>query len=197
MSAPPRLTPLDPAGFGRAPWKNGGGVTLDIATAQRPGGSGGWDGVIWRFGRTAIVSEAPFSDLSGYDRWQVVVSGAGLVLETPSAPIDLREAFRPVTYDGGLPIRSRLEQGPVEVVNLIGDRLLVATALAVPAIGETTTLPAGLHIAYAPAEAAAMTLDGRRTALPAGHALRIEADGATAFAVEAGRVLVASILPRG
>ena len=34
---------------------------------------GSWDGMIWRFGRTAIVTPGPFSDLSGFDRQQVLV----------------------------------------------------------------------------------------------------------------------------
>ena len=31
------ITPLDPAGYRHTPWKNGGGVTIDIAESMRPG----------------------------------------------------------------------------------------------------------------------------------------------------------------
>ena len=119
-----RLTAIDPAAFRHTPWKNGGGVTTDIAESMLPGfAPGSWEGMVWRFGRTAIVTPAPFSDLSGFDRLQVLVSGSGLVLETPDGEIDVRQPFKPVRFAGETPIVSRLEAGPVEVVNLIGDRV--------------------------------------------------------------------------
>jgi uncharacterized protein len=46
------ITPLDPAGYRRTPWKNGGGVTVDIAEHEDA----------WRFGRTPITTAGPFSD---------------------------------------------------------------------------------------------------------------------------------------
>ena len=80
---------IDPAGYRQTPWKNGGGVTVDIAGAFREDARAGqWDDMIWRFGWTTIAKPAPFSDLSGFDRMQVVVRGHGLVLRTPDADID-------------------------------------------------------------------------------------------------------------
>ena len=79
------ITLLDPAGYLRTPWKNGGGTTVDIAFL----------GDVWRFGRTPIVQAGPFSDYTGFDRVQVLVSGSGLVLETPQGEIDVRQPFRP------------------------------------------------------------------------------------------------------
>jgi environmental stress-induced protein Ves len=69
------ITPLDPAGYRRTPWKNGGGVTVDIAEHEDA----------WRFGRTPITTSGPFSDYSGFDRAQVLVAGRGLVLQTPTS----------------------------------------------------------------------------------------------------------------
>ena len=69
-----RLTTIDPAAYRHTPWKNGGGVTIDIAESLLPGfPPGSWEGMVWRFGRTAIVAPGPFSDLSGFDR----AAGAG------------------------------------------------------------------------------------------------------------------------
>ena len=106
------LLRLDPAHYITTPWKNGGGVTVDIA----------FEGETWRFGRTPIVAPGAFSDYRGFDRVQVLVAGSGLVLQTPDGEIDVRQPFRPVHFAGETPIVSRLEAGPVEVVNLIGDR---------------------------------------------------------------------------
>ena len=56
---------LDPKAYRRTPWKNGGGVTIDIADDYAPGAApGSWSGMLWRLGHTQIVEPAPFSDLS-------------------------------------------------------------------------------------------------------------------------------------
>ena len=56
---------LDPKAYRRTPWKNGGGVTIDIADDYAPGTPpGSWSGMLWRFGRTQIVTPAPFDCLA-------------------------------------------------------------------------------------------------------------------------------------
>src|SRR5882757_9155297 len=138
------ITRLDPASYRRTPWKNGGGITIDIAEAYREGvAPGGWEGMVWRFGRTAITTPGPFSDLSGCDRVQAVVAGQGLVLVAPDHEIDVRRPFVPVRFAGETPIVSRLEAGAVEVVNLIGDRSIVRIDLSVLEAGETRRLGPG------------------------------------------------------
>lgn len=187
-------TPIAPEDFRRTPWKNGGGVATDIAGAYREGSApGNWDDVVWRFGRTAIVAPGPFSDLSGYERLQVVIAGTGLVLETAAGEIDLRRPFAPVRYDGGTPIVTRLEDGPVEVVNLIADRALCAIDLRVARHGESLTLSEGIHILYAPDASVAARCDDADIGLPGGHALRIDATAAAPLRLASGRALLASI----
>ena len=190
----PTLTPLSPESFRSKPWKNGGGVTLDIADACRPGADpAGWEGMIWRLGRTAIVQPGPFSDLAGYERLQAVVVGSGLVLDGADCEVDLRRPFHPVRYDGGIPLVSRLENGPVEVVNLIADRALCRVDMVVATVG-TSLAPAGaIHILYAPGEAVSGRCGAQDFAVPGGHALRIEAAADVALTVEAGRALLATI----
>jgi environmental stress-induced protein Ves len=190
------LTRLDPADYGRAPWKNGGGVTIEIAARYRDDAvAGSWNGLVWRLGRTAIVTPAPFSDLSGHDRQQVVVAGRGLVLDTPGGEIDLREPFRPMGYDGGLSIVSRLEDGPVEVVNLIADRNLARIAIAVLQEGSALFLQPGTHIVYAASGPLAFEVEGTPTPLAHDQALRIDAARPLKLRGEAGRGLIASIYP--
>ncbi len=173
------ITLLDPARYRRTPWKNGGGTTVDIAEQDD----------VWRFGRTPITQSGPFSDYTGFDRLQVLVAGRGLVLETPDAEIDVREPFKPVRFTGETRITSRLEAGPVEVVNLIARRSAVAIDLIVVAAGQSVPLAKGIHLAYAAAGAA--RVDGRD--VPADHCLRIE-DGPAMLACEAGRIVLGSVV---
>ena len=186
------LEHLDPANYLRTPWKNGRGVLVDIARQGQ-----GWDGagLIWHYGRTAIVEPGPFSDLSGYDRLQVVIRGRGLVLVTPAGDIDLREPFRPHRYDGGMPIVTRLEQGAVEVANLIADRRKVAIDLRVASSGDVVPAAPGEHIVHAAADSASVMVSDETCPLLEDHAVRVRCAMETSIRVKSGRVLIASVYP--
>lgn len=189
---------LPASGFRRTPWKNGGGVTVDIADAYRAGAEpGSWAGMVWRFGRTTIDRPGPFSDLAGYDRILTVVAGRGLVLRSgDGAALDMRAPCRPVAFPGELALASELEEGPVEVVNLIGDRAAVAIAVDVLARPGPVRLAAGEVVLYAPAGAAAVALGAEELAIPAGDALRVRAGSALACRHLSGTLLVATVTAR-
>lgn len=191
-----RLAPIDPSAFRHTPWKNGGGVTIDVAESLLPGfAPGSWEGMLWRFGRTAIVTPGPFSDLRGFDRQQVLVSGQGLVLETAAGEIDVRQPFKPVRFAGETAIVSRLEAGPVEVVNLLGDRSLVSIDLSCLTAGATKSQPAGIHIIYAAATPCGLAINGNACEIAGGHALRIDAGESFSIASRLGTAIVASVFP--
>jgi hypothetical protein len=190
----PAFTVLDPARYRRTPWKNGGGVTVDIAGAYRPGASpGGWDGMLWRFGRTRIERPGPFSDLSGYDRVLAVVEGSGLVLHPKfHAPIEVRAPFAPVHFPGEWAITSELTAGPVGVLNLMADRLLYEIDLAFPPTGAAVEMSGAVCIVLA-LDDAAVDVGGRTMALARDTALRIDDAHRLAYTARAGRLAVAAI----
>lgn len=177
------ITRLDPSRYVRTPWKNGGGVATDIA----------FHGDTWRFSRTPITVAGPFSDYTGFDRVQVLVAGSGLVLQTPEGDIDVRRPFEPVRFAGETPVVSRLEAGPVEVINLIGERSQVSLDLAVLTAGETQRLGPALHIAYCPAGSAVLRLQDGEYDLPADGGLRIDEASGTVATCSAGRIVLGSI----
>ena len=178
------ITELAPRDYRRTPWKNGGGVTIDIAEQDNA----------WRFGRTPITAPGPFSDYSGFDRAQVLVSGNGLVLQTPDGEIDVRTPFKPVRFAGETAITSRLENGPVEVVNLIGNRATVRIDLQVLHAGAAIGRSAGTHILYAADGAAALAIDRAPHRLASDHALRIDVPGPSMIACTDGVLLVGSVI---
>jgi environmental stress-induced protein Ves len=188
------ITRLDPAAYRRTPWKNGGGITIDIADAYAPGATaGGWSGMLWRLGRTQIVEPGPFSDLSGYDRILTVIGGRGLVLEIAGGEaLDVRAPFCPVRFAGEDRIMSRLEAGPVAVFNLMSDRGH-AIDVAVLSGQGTRTLDAAINIVYA-IDDSQVVIGGQAFALKVDEALR--SDEAGQLAVRGGRVALATISSR-
>ena len=191
----PALIHLDSASYRRAPWKNGGGVTVDIAGAYAPGAvSGDWGGTIWRFGRTWIERPGPFSDLSGFDRLLAVVGGHGLVLHPDEAPsLDVRARFHPVRFPGEWRIKSELEGGPVGVVNLMADRRRAAIDLRFAIRPGQLAFGPGTLVLHAAAGAAAFGIAGRSIELAADDALQVETDTPIALTHYAGVIAAASI----
>jgi len=185
---------LDPHAYRRTPWKNGGGVTVDIADAYIPGAEpGSWSGMLWRLGRTEIVTPGPFSDLSGYDRILTVIGGRGLVLDIEGgAALDVREPCRPVRFRGEDRIVSRLEAGPVTVLNLIADRRHHID-VAVLSGTDARAVDAPISIVYAVADSA-VAVGEEMFSLGADEALRL--DGTGMLALRAGRVALATISSR-
>jgi environmental stress-induced protein Ves len=189
------ITRLDPKTYRRTPWKNGGGVTVDIADACEAGAQpGNWSGMLWRLGRTQIARPGPFSDLTGYDRILTVIGGRGLVLDIEGgAALDVREPFRPVRFRGEERIASRLEAGPVDVLNLIADRNR-AIDVAIPGDAAARPLDGAVSIVYA-IEGSRVAISDEVFALNADEALRIEGAGLT-LSVRSGRAALACISSR-
>ena len=59
------------------PWKNGGGVTRDVAIAPPDAGLDTFD---WRISFADVASDGPFSPFPDIDRTLTVVDGEGLAL---------------------------------------------------------------------------------------------------------------------
>ena len=189
-----QISRLHPSGYLRTPWKNGGGIAVGISGASIRGEVlGAWEGMIWSFGRTAIVKAAPFSDLTGLDRMQMVVEGRGLVLKGPSEEIDLRLPGLPVRFSGSTPIVSHLENGSVEVVNLIGRHQLVELDLRTLEYLGSAVLKVGDHVIYAAFEACTLSCGGAQYMLSHDHALLIKCGEDVVFCRESGRAVIASI----
>jgi environmental stress-induced protein Ves len=183
---------IAPADHIRVPWKNGGGVSATIAGERLPGTMpGDWGGMVWQLGRTAIVEPGPFSDLSGFERLQVVVRGEGLFLDGPSGAIDLSRTFSVARYDGGTPVVSRLEGGPVEVVNLIARRDRTKIGLTVLRPGESHPATPGIRVIYACAGAAQVRISAAPQRLEDDHAIML--DVPVEIRCDAGVVVIASV----
>jgi environmental stress-induced protein Ves len=108
---------LSPADYLSMPWKNGGGVTTQLAI--HPAGAGLHD-FGWRISMARVGQSGPFSQFPGVDRSLAIVEGAGLALSMPGcflARVD--EASMPYAFPGEWHIDSTLVDGPVTDFNVM------------------------------------------------------------------------------
>jgi environmental stress-induced protein Ves len=185
---------IDPASYRHVPWKNGGGVTTDIAGEYQPGAEpGGWEGMIWRLGRTRIETPGPFSNLPGYERLLAVVDGSGLVLHPDGrSSLDVRQPYRAVRFGGEWPIQSELTAGPVGVLNLLADRTRTHIELEFLGPLQAMTMPEGRNVLLA-LTPASLLLDGEAVSLITDGAISVT--GRHQIRVTAGMVAVATVQP--
>lgn len=102
------------------PWKNGGGVTTEIAVFP-PGADLGAFG--WRVSLATVDADGPFSCFDGVDRVLTVLSGEGIVLEIDGAtPKRLTPATLPTAFPGDVPADARLMAGTVTDLNVMTRR---------------------------------------------------------------------------
>lgn len=111
---------LRSAGYRRMPWKNGGGVTREVAIS--PAGAS-METMDWRISLASVEEDGPFSIFTGVERTLCVVSGAGIQLRVGAlAPADLLVTSEPYTFDGAAATHSRLLDGPIEDLNVMSRR---------------------------------------------------------------------------
>ena len=105
-----------------APWRNGGGVTRELAAWPT---QGEW---VWRMSVAEVAASGPFSRFEGITRWFAVLQGAGVVLNvrTPSdsdaagaGEHRLTLTDPPLCFDGGLATDCQLINGPTQDFNLM------------------------------------------------------------------------------
>ena len=108
------------AGLEPAPWKNGGGGTIEIALAP-PGA--GLDSFDWRISLATIAASGPFSVFSGVDRSLALVDGPGVVLDIGAGDrFVLSEDDPIVEFAGELPVMATLAGAPSTDFNVMTRR---------------------------------------------------------------------------
>jgi len=115
------------------PWKNGAGITRDVA-CDPPGAT--MATFRWRISLAEIQANVPFSQFLGIERTLTVVDGRGMTLtatsgETTEAPRDV-----PISFPGESAVVCQLYDGPVVAFNVMTRRGVAAASveiLAAPA----------------------------------------------------------------
>ncbi|MCB1882857.1 MAG: HutD family protein [Geminicoccaceae bacterium] len=110
---------IRPGGLAPVAWKNGGGVTREIARLDRG------EATVWRLSLADVDRDGPFSPFPGMERILTVVAGAGMVLETRAGPLQALPET-PLAFSGALEVVGRLSVGSVRNLNLIFDPVCFA-----------------------------------------------------------------------
>ncbi|TCF97347.1 histidine utilization protein HutD [Paraburkholderia strydomiana] len=189
------------------PWKNGGGLTREVAAFPA---DAALDTFVWRVSVADVAQAGPFSRFAGIDRTLVLLSGAGMLLDEtqPDHTLKTHALTRPLDiarFSGETAIDARLVDGATRDFNLMVRRDSAQGELAVWCAAPHETQPerslsADIVLLYCANGPLAVTLgnahdDANRPAHPqwlqAGDALRIDTPSALRCNLEGTGALLA------
>ncbi|WGY00301.1 HutD family protein [Nocardioides sp. QY071] len=119
----------------RVPWRNGQGLTTEIALG------GDRDDFTWRVSLAEVTRSGDFSAFPGIDRIIMLIEGDAMTLHLPGHTQLLR-TDEPFAFDGGVPVRCTVEQ-PTRDLNVMTRRGAARATLDVRAVtAEPDVVPA-------------------------------------------------------
>jgi environmental stress-induced protein Ves len=111
---------LRAAEYRSMPWKNGGGVTTEIAVSPTGAGLDDFD---WRVSMARVELSGPFSQFAGIDRTLAVLEGEGIVLDIAGrSPTTVTRASDPLSFPADVPTAAALIGGPITDLNVMTRR---------------------------------------------------------------------------
>ena len=108
-----------------SPWKNGGGVTREIACHPPQAGMQNFD---WRISIAHIASDGDFSVFAGVDRVITLLEGGGVQLSSADGSADdsvlhaLDTPLQPFAFSGDAAVHGRLLNGDCHDLNVMTRR---------------------------------------------------------------------------
>lgn len=101
------------------PWKNGGGVTREIAVRSESGA--GYD-FLWRVSIATVRENGPFSRFKGIDRTIAMMAGGGIVLRGDVGEVALGMESEPYAFSGESDIDAVVSCGETTDLNAMTRR---------------------------------------------------------------------------
>lgn len=100
--------------YAATPWRNGGGITREIARSP----SDHPIGFLWRVSLAEVGADGPFSEFPGVTRTLAILSGKGMKLDFGNGEVHvLTPETQPLTFSGARPAFASLIDGPVVDLN--------------------------------------------------------------------------------
>ncbi|MER9976990.1 HutD family protein [Mesorhizobium sp. M0085] len=138
---------LRAAEYRSMPWKNGGGMTTEIAVSP-PGA--GLDDFDWRVSMALVEGGGPFSGFAGVDRTLALLEGEGMILGIAGRlPVEITKASAPLAFPADVPTQATLIAGPITDLNVMTrraraihtvERLLISAPTEIQAEADETLI---------------------------------------------------------
>lgn len=177
-----------------APWRNGGGVTRELAAGPAR------EDWAWRISVADVTADGPFSHFPGVQRWFAVVRGEGVRLAVDGAVHEVVGTSAPLEFDGAAQVQSWLLAGPTQDLNLMVHRERASGVMTRLAGGRCfTTAAEGVVAVFALGAPASVRRDDEDSPvevppyslawaqLPAATALEIASSGALCMEIATPR----------
>lgn len=108
------------------PWKNGAGLTTEIACGEARSVDHDW---AWRVSIAEVGASGPFSTFPGISRTICVIEGDGMDLRFDDGSTLALDPEQPVHFDGGANAVGSLRERPVRNFNVMVDRSVLQATL--------------------------------------------------------------------
>ena len=155
-----------------SPWKNGGGMTRQIAAFPEGAGLTDFD---WRVSLATVAAPGPFSTFPGVDRLMLVLGGRLTLEMAGMKPVTLDGASPPFSFPGDAPVSALAPATPVTDVNVMVRREGFTARLERRRIaGTAAVVSQDVTLILARVGGVAVGLAGRADVLGALDAARVE-----------------------
>lgn len=115
------------------PWKNGGGVTTEIAAGPPRSDDQDWS---WRVSIADVPATGPFSRFPGIDRTIAVIEGDGMDLRFEDGRMVPLEPNQPIDFAGDVAVDGILRTDPIRDFNVMTDRRHFSAVLKIGIGGD-------------------------------------------------------------
>jgi environmental stress-induced protein Ves len=132
---------IERANYQPMPWKNGAGITMQIAIYPADATIDNFD---WRISTAVVTADGPFSGFPGLERTLAVLEGAGINLTIGGTQAErLTPTSAPFTFPADASANATLINGPIHDLNVMARqdrfnhsvRKLTGQAVSIPAFG--------------------------------------------------------------
>ncbi len=121
-----RVTHLNPSSYRQMPWKNGLGITTEIARRPQEGE------IDWRVSVARVTADGPFSKFPGCDRVILALDGEGMILtHHETGAVAALGALEPWSFSGDWTTSCALREGAIRDFNVITRRAAFTAEVSV------------------------------------------------------------------
>lgn len=180
----------------KMPWKNGGGVTTEIAVFPP---DAELDDFHWRVSTARVEQDGPFSIFPGMDRSLCLLDGFGITLKVQGrVPFGMTRRYEPFVFPADVPTEAMLMSGPITDLNVMTRRALYESEVQLVEVSGRLLLAKADEVSILIADGEGLSIEdgGRAVKLERGDAVMLgSGDAATLSAKRPTYAIGVTILP--